>query len=584
MDPYRVVVTTHEPVAVWAPDAERIQLVIDDSTVVEMTKDGEWFRTNRPEGARRYSFRIDGSDQALPDPRSPRQPDGVHEASAFWSPDGFVWTDSSWAGVPVQGSVIYELHIGTFTPEGTFDAAIARLDHLVSLGVDLVEIMPVNAFNGTHGWGYDGVDWYAVHETYGGPDGLMRFVDACHARGLGVVLDVVYNHLGPSGNYLPRFGPYLSDGSNSWGQTPNLDGAHSDEVRAYIIDNALRWFREFHIDALRLDAVHALVDHTAVHILEELAVRTEALSRELGRPLGLIAESDLNAPQLITGRERGGFGLTAQWNDDVHHAIHVNVSGETQGYYADFQGLQALQKVLQEGYFHALTYSSFRGRRHGRPIDREHTPASALVVYTCDHDQVGNRALGDRPSAYLTPGQLAVKAALVLLSPFTAMLFMGEEWGASTPFQFFTSHPEAELGKATAEGRKSEFAAHGWNSEDIPDPQDPATFTRSKLDWSELDVSPHREILEFYTALIELRKTTPEFAADTFDSVSVDVDPDAGWLVMKRGTMAVLCSFGDTATTVPLHIAPVLSYALIADTPEGTALGGHNVAVGRMVA
>ncbi len=348
--------------------------------------------------------------------------------------------------------MIYELHIGTFTPVGTFDSAIEKLDQLVDLGIDFVELMPVNAFAGTHGWGYDGVLWYAVHEPYGGPDGLVRFVDACHRRGLGVLIDAVFNHLGPSGNYLPKFGPYLSSGSNPWGEGINIADAGSDEVRNFIIGCALRWMRDFDVDGLRLDAVHALVDTTAIHILEELSLETDALSVELRRPLSLIAESDRNDPRFITPRSACGYGMTAQWDDDIHHALHTAVSGEQHGYYSDFGSMAALAETLKNGYFHAAKYSSFRGRRHGRQLDTSVIPGYRLLAYTSTHDQVGNRATGDRPAAYLSIDQLAVSAALALLSPYTAMLFMGEEWAASSPFQFFTSHPDPDIAEATRSG------------------------------------------------------------------------------------------------------------------------------------
>ena len=348
--------------------------------------------------------------------------------------------------------MIYELHIGTFTPEGTLDSAIERLDHLLDLGVDFVEVMPVNAFNGTHNWGYDGVGWFAVHEGYGGPDAYKRFVDACHAEGLGVVQDVVHNHLGPSGNYLPLFGPYLKDGRNTWGDLVNLDGEGSAEVRRYILDNVRMWFEEFHVDALRLDAVHALSDTSEVHLLEEMAVETAAWSAHVRRPLTLIAESDLNDARLVTPREAGGYGLDAQWSDDFHHAVHVALSGETAGYYADFEPLEALAKVCERGFFHDGTFSSFRDRDHGVPIDTDTMPTWRLVVANQNHDQIGNRARGDRLAEHLDDDQLACAALLTLAGPFTPMLFMGEEWAASTPFQFFTSHPEPELGKATADG------------------------------------------------------------------------------------------------------------------------------------
>ncbi|MDT5068786.1 MAG: maltooligosyltrehalose trehalohydrolase, partial [Mycobacterium sp.] len=444
--------------AVWAPRPDRVRLDVDGTLHTMTRSDDDWWRVvvDARQDAR-YGFVLDDDDKVIPDPRSPRQPDGVHEHSQLWDASTAKWTDAGWRGRSIEGAVLYELHVGTFTAASTFDAAIERLDYLADLGVDFVELMPVNAFSGTHGWGYDGVLWYAVHEPYGGPDGLVRFVDACHARGLGVLIDAVFNHLGPSGNYLPKFGPYLSSGSNPWGESVNIADAGADEVRTYIIECALRWMRDFHADGLRLDAVHALVDTTAVHILEELSAETDTLAARLGRPLSLIAESDRNDPRLITPRDRGGLGMTAQWDDDIHHAIHTAVSGERQGYYSDFGSLEALATTLKHGYFHAGIYSSFRGRRHGRPLDTATIPATRLLAYTVTHDQVGNRAVGDRPSQNLTFGQLAVKAALVLGSPYTAMLFMGEEWGASSPFQFFSSHPEPELARATAEGRKAEF-------------------------------------------------------------------------------------------------------------------------------
>ncbi|MGC5256915.1 malto-oligosyltrehalose trehalohydrolase [Gordonia sp. DT218] len=529
----------------------------------------------------RYRFVVD-DDEPVPDPRSVRLPDGVHGSSALHRLDESSWSDDDWPGIDVRGSVLYELHVGTFTAEGTFDAAIGQLDHLVSLGVDVVEVMPVNAFNGTHGWGYDGVAWYAVHEPYGGPDGFARFVDACHRRGLGVVLDVVYNHLGPSGNHLPRFGPYLTEGTNSWGSALNLSEPNSDEVRTYIIANALRWLRDFHVDGLRLDAVHALIDHRAVHLLEELAIATDALAVELRRPLTLIAESDLNDPRLILPRELGGYGLGAQWDDDVHHAIHTAVSGERQGYYADFGSLEALSKVLRGGFFHDGTYSSFRRRHHGRPIPTDLVAAEALVAYTCNHDQIGNRAVGDRPSAYLTGGRLAIKAALVLLSPFTPMLFMGEEWAARTPFAFFTSHPEPELGRATADGRRAEFADHGWDTAEIPDPQDPETFRSSKLDWSELDRPAHRRMFDFYRELIGLRKREEDLRHGDFSSVTTSFDETTGWFAMFRGGWCVVCVLNGTETTVPVDVTPELWWEEPTIADGVLRSSGHNVVIGRL--
>ncbi|WP_052061905.1 malto-oligosyltrehalose trehalohydrolase [Rhodococcoides fascians] len=567
---------------VWAPTPTTVRVDVN-GTVHAMTRgDGGWWHADvdaSPDA--RYGFVLDDDPAVIPDPRSPRQPDGVHAPSQLHTLDPSGWTDSSWTGRQLPGGVIYELHIGTFTSEGTFDAAIERLDHLVDLGVTFVEVMPVNGFNGTHNWGYDGVLWYTVHEGYGGPDGLQRFVDACHARGLAVVLDVVYNHLGPSGNYLERFGPYMTQGANTWGQSINYAEAQSGVVRRYAIDNALRWFSEFHIDGLRLDAVHAIVDHTAVHLLEELAVDTRRLSSHLGRPLTLIAESDLNDPTLVTARSGGGYGLDAQWDDDIHHAIHAAVSGERQGYYGDFGSLKGLANTLRQGFFHAGTYSTFRGRTHGRPLDTRRVPASSFVTYTTTHDQVGNRAVGDRPGFYLSPGQLAVKAALVLTSPYTPMLFMGEEWGASTPFQFFTSHPEPELGEATAEGRKSEFAEHGWDKEDIPDPQDPDTFLRSKLEWTELGTGDHARLLTVYRDLLSLRRARPELTDPWLPNLKVDYDEDQQWIVLHRGSLAVVCNLSDSTVTVPVGGRTVLSWEepTSNDTGSATRVPGHSFAV-----
>ncbi len=572
--------------AVWAPKPDTVRVEVDGH-VHPMTRsaDGWWRTTLDAAPAARYGYLLDDDPAVLPDPRSPRQPDGVHGRSQLWAP-ATRWTDDGWTGRPVQGAVIYELHIGTFTPEGTFDSAIEKLDYLVDLGVDVVEVMPVNAFSGTHGWGYDGVLWYAVHEPYGGPDGLIRFADACHCRGLGVLIDAVFNHLGPSGNYLPRFGPYLSSASNPWGEGINIADADSDEVRRYIIDCALRWMRDFHADGLRLDAVHALVDTTAIHLLEELAAKTDALAEQLGRPLSLVAESDLNDPRMITPRRGGGYGMTAQWDDDIHHAIHTAVSGERQGYYADFGSLATLAKTLRSGFFHAATYSSFRKRRHGRPLDTTEAsgiPATRLLAYTCTHDQIGNRALGDRPSQNLNFGQLAVKAALVLGSPYTAMLFMGEEWAASTPFQFFSSHPEPELARATAEGRKKEFADHGWDADEIPDPQDPQTFQRSKLDWDEPGTGEHARLRRLYQDLITLRRNETDMADPWLDHLVIDYDEEHRWIVMHRGRLAIACNLGAEAAGVPVTGEVVLCSASPDIGAAATELAPYSFAILRVV-
>ncbi|MDY0909500.1 malto-oligosyltrehalose trehalohydrolase [Microbacterium sp. CFBP9034] len=546
---------------VWAPRASRVSLRVPTRGAdVPLARDGAgWWRGPIAlEPGERYGFVIDDTAAARPDPRSHRQPDGVHGLSAVFDPAHLEWRDAAWTGRQLAGSVIYELHVGTFTPEGTLDAAARRLDHLVDLGIDLVELLPVNAFNGTHNWGYDGVLWYAVHEAYGGPEAYQRFVDACHARGLGVIQDVVYNHLGPSGNYLPEFGPYLRDAQRTtWGSSVDLD---QPEVRDYIVDNALMWLRDFHVDGLRLDAVHALHDSSPTHILQELAERVDALSAQLGRPLTLIAESDLNDARLITAREADGYGLTAQWSDDYHHALHVAVTGETTGYYADFAPLSALAKAATRGFFHDGTWSSFRGREHGRPIDPR-IPVWRLVVFAQDHDQIGNRAAGDRLSQTLDEGGLAIAAVLTVLGPFTPMLFMGEEWAATTPWQFFTSHPEPELGEATARGRIEEFARMGWDESVVPDPQDPETFRRSKLRWEETDAAPHARMLHLYRELIALRRRTPAFTDPGFDALSAEADEERRWFRLRRGTAEILVNFGneDLSLTVGDGAVPALA-------------------------
>ncbi|SDD71061.1 malto-oligosyltrehalose trehalohydrolase [Auraticoccus monumenti] len=549
--------------AVWAPRPQQVTLVADGTQVAMSRDDDGWWRpTDLPaglaEGEVDYGYLLDEEPTPRPDPRSPRQPEGVHGLSRTFDPSAHQWQDGAWTGRQLAGGVVYEMHIGTFTPEGTFAAAEERLDHLVELGVDLLEILPVNGFNGTHNWGYDGVLWYTVHEAYGGPAAYQHFVDACHQRGLGVVQDVVYNHLGPSGNYLPEFGPYYNEAANTtWGTAINFDGRGSDTVRRYVVDNALMWLRDMHVDGLRLDAVHALADPgQAYDILEQLAVETDALSAAVGRPLTLIAESDMNNPRLITPRQAGGFGLAGQWSDDFHHALLTNLTGDTAGWFADFAGLDSLAKVLTRGFFHDGTWSSFRGRTHGRPVDLTHTPSWRLVVCSANHDQIGNRADGSRPRSRMSQGQLAVAAAFTLLGPSTPMVFMGEEWGASTPWAFFSSHPEPELGKAVSEGRLAEFAEMDWDPETVPDPQDPATFTSSRLDWSEPTGGEHADLLAWYRELIGLRRTRPELTDPRWSEVSVDHDAEEGWLVLHRGgRSAVTASFSADEVRVPLHEA-----------------------------
>lgn len=536
---------------VWAPDLDRVRVAVG-GTAYDMARTGRsgwWAADVDASHGTDYAFLLGDDETPLPDPRSTWQPGGVHAASRSYDHDLFEWSDEAWQGRGLERSVVYELHIGTFTSGGTFDAAIERLDHLVDLGIDLVEVLPVNSFDGPHGWGYDGVVWGAVHEPYGGPDGFKRFVDACHARGLGVLLDVVYNHLGPSGAYLDRFGPYFA-GQNDWGPGLNLDGPSSDDVRRYVLDNAMAWFEHFHVDGLRLDAVHALVDKRALSILEELSAETARMAQTLGRPLTLIAESDANDPRTVTPRAANGLGMDAQWSDDLHHALHVRLTGETDGYYTDFAAPGALAKTLRGAFFHDGSWSSFRDRTHGRPVDTARLAGTAFLAYVQNHDQIGNRATGDRISASISPGLIACGAAITLLGPYTPMLFMGEEWAASTPWQFFASFPDPDLADAVRNGRRQEFGRHGWGESEVPDPMDVATFERSKLRWSELDDPDHADILELHRSLIALRREYPELSDPSLTDFRVDVDNDGSKLVMHRGRFQVHVDFANGAIDV----------------------------------
>ncbi|MCZ9883328.1 malto-oligosyltrehalose trehalohydrolase [Arthrobacter sp. B2a2-09] len=572
---------------VWAPFAESVTLLAaGQHHEMRSYDDGAagWWTADVPRRAGTdYGYLVNG-EGPFPDPRSQRQPDGVHALSRTFDASSYAWNDADWAGHGLGGAVIYELHLGTFTPEGTLDSAAEKLDYLVELGIDFVELLPVNAFNGPHNWGYDGVLWFAVHEAYGGPEAYQRFVDAAHAAGLGVIQDVVYNHLGPSGNYLPKFGPYLKSGEgNTWGDSVNLDGPGSDEVRQFILDNAAMWLSDFHVDGLRLDAVHALRDDRAVHILEDLASLADGIEAETGVPKTLIAESDLNNPRLIYRRDTNGYGLEGQWSDDFHHAVHVNLTGETAGYYADFDSLGALAKVLEHGFFHDGSHSSFRGRHHGRPIRPGLVHPAALVVCNQNHDQIGNRAAGDRLSASLSYGRLALAAVLTMTSPFTPMLFMGEEFGASTPWQFFTSHPEEWLAEATAKGRLKEFERMGWDPALVPNPQDPETFSRSKLKWEEAHDGDHARLLELYRALANLRRSTPELAGGGFTDTHVDFSEEDKWLVLSRGAVRVACNFGDRTLAKAMDGEVLLATDSAAAVGNGKlTLPGESAAVVRL--
>jgi maltooligosyltrehalose trehalohydrolase len=539
------------PLSVWAPNATSVEVEVGGRRSPLSEAGGGWWRTSSeiPAGTD-YAFRLNGGPPR-PDPRSAYQPHGVHGPSRRVDHGAFQWDDQRWQAPPLPSAVIYELHIGTFTPAGTFEAAIDKLPHLAELGVTHVELMPVNEFTGMRGWGYDGVDLFAPHHAYGGPEGLKRLVAACHRHGLAVLIDVVYNHLGPVGNYLGDFGPYFTDRHRTpWGQAINFDGPHSDEVRGFFVDNALMWLRDYHADGLRLDAIHAIIDTSATPFLEQLASEVADLSAHLGRHLVLVAESDLNDPRVVRNWEIGGFGYDAQWSDDFHHALHTVLTGEREGYYADYGTLSDLAVALQQNFVYAGRYSHVRRRSHGRTTLG--LSAHRFVGFLQNHDQLGNRVKGDRSSHLMSTGRLKVGAALVLTSPFIPMLFQGEEWGATAPFRFFTDFEDPQLVQAVREGRIREFAAFGWSPEEIPDPQDPATFQNSKLNWQELGAQVHAELLAWHKELIALRRRESALTDGRLQNVDVAFDEEARWLVVERGEITLACNLAGHRQLVPV--------------------------------
>jgi maltooligosyltrehalose trehalohydrolase len=542
--------------SVWAPNAKSVDLVQGERRfALEPLADGYWQADVAADTRRGYRYSIDGS-AAVPDPRSRWQPEGVHGASHVIAAEALQAESrvpGDFQARPLSDAIIYELHLGTFTPEGTYAAALRKLPYLAGLGVTHLELMPLATFPGRRGWGYDGVDLFAPFPAYGTPSELAGFIRACHSQGLAVLLDVVYNHLGPDGNYLAQYGPYFTDHyKTGWGAAINYDGPQSDEVRRFVIDNALMWLTNYGFDGLRLDAVHAIFCFEAVHLLEELSIAVKALGKELGRPLVLIAESDLNDPRLVRATSRGGYGLDAHWVDDFHHAIHRYFTGETEGYYADFQGLEDVATALRDGYVYQGKYSVHRGRRHGRPpVGIE---PHQLVVSAQNHDQIGNRAQGERLCMMLDVPQLKAIAALTLLSPFVPLLFQGEEWGAQTPFLYFTDHQDAELGKLVAEGRSREFSTFRWQGA-VPNPQEADTFERSKLNWSELSAPRHAELLEWYRKLIGIRRdkiVMPRESLADSDKAVTKFDAKAGWLTFVHNGVLAVFNLADLAQAVPL--------------------------------
>lgn len=528
---------------IWAPRAHVLSLFMNGAALPMRGPDERgWWHLDAP-GARSgtdYGFLIDDDPHPYPDPGSQWQPNGVHELSRTYDQSAFHWTDAQFKAPQLGSAIVYEIHIGTFTAQGTLDSAIEKLSYLAALGITHVELMPVAAFAGNHGWGYDGVALYAVHQPYGGPDALKRFVNAAHQHGLAVLLDVVYNHFGPVGNYTGKYGPYIVEAHHTpWGGAVNLESEGAAEVRRFLCDNALMWLRDFHIDGLRIDAVHAFVDRSAIHFLEQLASEVETLEAASGRTLALIAESDLNDPRFVTPREAGGMGLDAQWSDDFHHALFSVLAKTREGYYRDFGSLGQLAKALERTFVYDGIYSPYRRRVHGRSAD--HLSQHRFFGYIQDHDQVGNRALGDRMSHIAGMERTRMAAAIVLLGPFLPMIFQGEEWAASSPFQYFADH-EPEMARLVSEGRKKEFAAFGWDPDSIPDPENRETFLRSKLNWDETAQPEHAEMLAWYRDLIRLRRTSAALNNGEPGNTRVTYSEEEKWLRMERGPIILCCN------------------------------------------
>jgi maltooligosyltrehalose trehalohydrolase len=561
---------------VWAPHAKKVKvrIVSEVSRLEALQKDVFGYHSGRIGGlepSARYLFLLDDRRE-LPDPASRFQPEGVHKSSQLVDLTEFRWEDDGWTAPDVEKSVFYELHVGTFTPEGTFDAVIPHLDALKRIGVTTIELMPIAQFPGARNWGYDGTYAYAVQNSYGGPQGLCRLVNAAHKHGLAVALDVVYNHLGPEGNYLAEFGPYFTDHYRTpWGQAINFDRAESDHVRRFFIENAIFWVSQYHMDALRLDAIHGMFDSSAHHFLAELHEGVQSMAKRLNRKVHVIAESDLNDTRILHEENRGGYALEAQWSDDLHHSLHTLLTGEKQGYYADFGTINHLATTLRDGWVYSGQYSKFRRRRHGNSA--RGLAGSHFTVFSQNHDQVGNRAFGDRLSKLVNLEELKLAAGVVLLSPFVPLLFMGEEYGETSPFQYFTSHGDFALAEAVRQGRREEFSQFGWQGE-IPDPQSDATFENSKLRHSLKETEPHRTLLNFYQELIRLRSQFDLGSAWDREITQSDRPPEVTILRRKSGSnaLAVIFHFGNQEQSFDLSL-PAGRWAVLLNSASPRWLG-----------
>jgi len=572
-------------IRLWAPLAAQVSVLTGDRELtLELLNEGYGYwvlQTDQIKVLDKYSFKInpltDGETLDRADPASLFQEEGPHGCSTAFNVSAFPWTDTDWKGVGLNDLIIYELHTGTFTPNGDFGAIETKLDYLVGLGITAIEIMPVAQFSGNRNWGYDGVFPFAVQNTYGGPLALQHLVNACHAKGLAVILDVVYNHLGPEGNYFADFGEYFTDKYRTpWGKAINFDDARCDAVRDFFIENALMWLRDFHIDALRLDAVHAIKDFSPVHILAEIKTHTEKLSQFTGRAYHLIAELDLNDDRYIRPQSKYGYGMDAQWIDEFHHALRVCAGQTKEGYYSDFNGVADLAKSYQDAYVYTGQYSAHRQKKFGMPV--KDVSGAELVVFSQNHDQVGNRMLGERSSTLVSFEMLKVMAAAVFCSPFLPLIFMGEEWAETNPFQFFVSHSDEELVEAVRKGRKAEFAAFHDNG-DTPDPQDESTFERSKLDWKKTGEPKHEIMLGYYKALIALRKQHPVLANLDRKNVHTEAFSEKNCLLLKRwkGSEEIIVLFNFSKQMQNLSIDPAFQYASVLLDSALPEWGGPNL-------
>ncbi len=554
---------------VWAPLAKKIAVKIGEKSyqMEGPAPTGRWrVKVEEAGPGTEYTFLIDDDPTPYPDPRSLSQPRGVHGPSMLYDQRAYKWQDQSWHCPPLGSAVIYEMHIGTFTQAGTFDAAIERLSYLHDLGVTHLEVMPVAEWAGERGWGYDGVCLYATHEAYGGPDAFKRFVDAAHTQGLAIILDVVYNHFGPVGNYTGKFGPYNTEMHHTpWGAAVNFEREGSDEVRRFFIDNALMWMRDFHVDGLRLDAIHEIFDRSAIHFLEQLAADVENLSTTFGRRLSLIGESDLNDPRVIRPIEANGYGLDAQWSDDFHHALATILftDPDHKGYYDDFGAFASLAKAAKEVFVYDGNYSKFRERSHGRPVDS--LSAHHFVNFLQNHDQIGNRAFGDRIQDSVGLARTKAAIGLVLTAPMIPMLFMGEEYAASTPFLYFADHDDPEMAKLVAEGRKREFADFGFDEAEIPNPEDPSTFTKSKLNWEEVTQGVHAEMHDYVRALIKIRRSSSSLNDGDRGHLKVSFNEEKRWLRMDRRQVTTLINLGPN----PVQCKPLEDQRLLLTSTPG---------------